>query len=324
MSSIKVTILFATYNGAKTLPRMLEALTKTTLPHDQWKIVAVDNNSKDTTAEVLKSFQNKLPLEVHFEPKQGKENALATGFKHLEGDLVILTDDDVIPEPDWVEQFVRLAQEQPEFSIFGGLILPEWERSPRFPWLLKDDRSAILYALNDGIDEGPTLAGYIYGPNSAFRHATIGSGYIVHENLGPNASVKQYPMGQDTAFTMRLERSGAKAYHSRRPKVRHIIKSAYVEEDWALKRAERYGMGMVVLRPTLFDKKRKIAGVPASTALLWLAMAPISAFLRRLPSGETRFRLLWKQSLRQGILHQFLKQRPSPAGASGLRVGTDR
>ncbi|MDF0700188.1 glycosyltransferase [Rhizobium sp. MC63] len=320
MTGIKITVLFSTYNGARTLPRMLDALCACTLPPGHWKIVAVDNNSTDDTAKILDSYKDRLPLEVYFEPKQGKENALALGFRHLEGELVVLTDDDVIPDPDWLDQFIRLSEEQPEFSIFGGLILPEWERPPRFPWLLKDNRAAILYALNESLEEGPTLAGYIFGPNSAFRRAVIKSGYVVHDNLGPNASVKQYPMGQDTAFAMRLESAGAKAYHSRGPKVRHIVKSAYVEEDWAIARAERYGMGMVVLRPTLFDRKRKIAGLPASTALLWLALEPICLLFRRLPPGETRFRLLWKQSLRRGILHQFLKQRGARGRTSGQRI----
>ncbi|MGO8249209.1 glycosyltransferase, partial [Rhizobium johnstonii] len=83
-----------------------------TLPKEEWKIVAVDTNSSDDTLAVLNSYKERPPLEVYFEPKQGKQYALTLGFRHLEGELVILTDDDVSPAPDWIEQFLTVADEQ--------------------------------------------------------------------------------------------------------------------------------------------------------------------------------------------------------------------
>lgn len=304
MSEIAVTVVFATYNGARTLPAMLEALCKTTLPHEKWKLVAVDNNSKDDTATILESYRGRLPLEIYFEPRQGKENALATGFRHLEGELLILTDDDVIPEPDWIEQWLAVAGEQADYDIFGGLIMPAWEREPE-PWLLRLPYLDILFALNEGFDEGPVPAGMVFGPNSAFRRKIVGPGYSVHDNLGPNAAVAQYPMGQDTAFALKLERQGAKAFHSRRPKLRHVVRANSMDENWVLRRAERYGMGMVAIHPEFFDRKRMLAGLPLTTALLWLAMAPVAAALKALPPNPARFNLLWRQAVRQGILRQF-------------------
>ncbi|NEJ74832.1 glycosyltransferase [Rhizobium phaseoli] len=323
MSKVKITILFSTYNGAKTLPTMLDALCASTLPKDEWKIVAVDNNSQDQTMEVLKSYQNRLPLEVYFEPRQGKQHALTSGFRHLEGELVILTDDDVIPEPSWIEQFLTLADEQPQFSIFGGLIAPEWEERPE-PWLMKYGHLGILYALNDDLPEGPISAALISGPNSAFRRSILGPGYIVHDGLGPDATVAQFPMGEDTAFALRLEKNGARAYHSRRPRVRHIVRKGYVNEGWVLRRGERYGMGLVIIRPNLFDGKTKISGLPIGSALRWLLMAPASFVLKGFPLSGVRFKLLWAQSVRQGILRQFLKQRSTSNSAIGSKVGADQ
>jgi glycosyltransferase involved in cell wall biosynthesis len=323
MSKVKVTILFSTYNGAKTLPRMLDALCASTLPKEEWKIVAVDNNSKDDTSQVLKSYQNRLPLEVYFEAKQGKQHALTLGFRHLEGELVILTDDDVIPEPDWIKQFLDLANEQLEFGIFGGLIMPEWEEKPR-PWLMKYGHLGILYALNDDLAEGPISAALISGPNSAFRRSILGSGYIVHDDLGPDATVAQFPMGEDTAFALRLENNGAKAFHSQRPKVRHIVRKGYVEEGWVLRRGERYGMGLVIIRPNLFDSKAKIFGLPAGGVLRWVLMAPVSFILKSFPQSGIRFKLLWAQSVRQGILRQFFKQRSVTNNVVYARLGTDK
>ncbi|MDB5561778.1 MAG: glycosyltransferase family 2 protein [Hyphomicrobiales bacterium] len=322
MSDPEVTVLFSTYNGAKTLPQMLDALCKSTLPHSRWKVVAVDNNSKDDTLAILQSYTDRLPLEVHFEPRQGKENALALGFRQLAGDLVILTDDDVIPEPDWIEQFLKLADEQPDYDIFGGLIEPAWERPPE-PWLLQlpAEYLNILYALNGNVAEGLVPAGLIFGPSSAFRRSIIGTDYAVHDNLGPNAAITQYPMGQDTAFALRLERQGGKAFHSRAPKLRHTVRANSMDEAWVLRRAERFGMGMVAVHPEFFDRKFKLAGMPASTALLWLAMLPMTALPGNKPIAPGRFQTLWKQAVRQGILRQFAMNRAGTGGTAPAHVG---
>ena len=50
MTKPKITILFATYNGANTLPVMMDALLRLRFPRGAWHIVAVDNNSRDATA----------------------------------------------------------------------------------------------------------------------------------------------------------------------------------------------------------------------------------------------------------------------------------
>lgn len=324
MSEPVVTILFATYNGAKTLPAMLEALCRQTLWRSYWKLVAVDNNSTDATRSILESYKDRLPLTVELEPRQGKEHALATGFRHLAGDLLILTDDDVIPAPDWIEQFVAVAAAEPDYGMFSGLIEPQWEREPE-PWLLRDARLDVLYALNGKVDEGPIPAGLVFGPSSAFRRAVVGSTYHPHENLGPNAGVTQYAMGQDTAFALRLERQGVRAFHSRRPRLRHVVKANYVTEDWVLRRAERYGMGFAALHPELFVDRRIVAGAPAGPTLKWLMIEPVARLARRLPRSRLRFQLLWEQGVRTGILRQLRSEpgrRALDAARAQLRTAT--
>lgn len=306
--TIAVTVLFATYNGATTLPRMLDALTRITLPHERWKLVAVDNNSTDDTIAVLQSYRDLLPLEVPSEPAQGKALALETGLRAVEGDLVVLTDDDVIPEPDWLEQFIAVAEAHPDVDLFSGLITPHWERQPE-PWVEHYGHMGILYAVNDEIAEGPIPAMLISGPNSAFRRSVLADGYLTHNGLGPDASSAYFPMGEDTALALRLERQGHKAMHTRRAKLQHIVKAAYVDEGWMLRRAERYGMGLVVVRPELFASKAKIAGVPVLAGLNWLLLSPVAALAHALPKSRARFHLLWGQAVRKGILRQFLALR---------------
>src|SRR5277367_3031437 len=97
-----LTLLFSTFNGASTLPRMLDALERLKTPAGGWKVVAIDNASTDNTAALLQERRARLPLTVLAEARRGKNYGLNTGLSVVEGDLVVLTDDDVVPREDWL------------------------------------------------------------------------------------------------------------------------------------------------------------------------------------------------------------------------------
>src|SRR3954469_9397447 len=109
-----ITVLFSTFNGVDTLPLMLESLTRLTPPPGGWKLVAVDNGSTDGSGDLLRSFAGRLPLTVLSEPAKGKNRALNRGLEITEGDLaggdlVVLTDDDIVAEADWLTAWASVA-----------------------------------------------------------------------------------------------------------------------------------------------------------------------------------------------------------------------
>lgn len=310
---IKLTIVFATHNGARKLHRMLESLTNSTLDQKFWKIVAVDNNSTDDTMNVLHSYMDKLPLQILFEPRPGKGNALNTAFPHIAGDLVIITDDDVLPSPDWMEQYLALADAHPEYDMFSGLIEPEWEKQPE-PWLLSWVDLAPIYALNGAAPTGPIAARQIFGPNSAFRTRILPRTYTIENiDVGPDAKKRQYAMGGDTAFALHLEQKGHRALHSRSPSVRHIIPKTYVEKAWILSRAERYGKGSVHFYPHRYVSRPQICGVPVSLLLRLAASYIATSAMAVLPVSKMQWNTLWSYHMQKGAVEElFQRSKASP------------
>jgi len=47
-----LTVLFATRNGARTLPGVLDSYLKMSVPAGGWKLIIVDNGSTDSTPDV--------------------------------------------------------------------------------------------------------------------------------------------------------------------------------------------------------------------------------------------------------------------------------
>ncbi len=142
-----LTVLFATRDRSRVLHSVLESFCGLHAPSCGWKLVVVDNGSTDQTREVINSFANRLPLQSLTEPKKGKNFALNTGLTRVEGDLTVLTDDDVFPNEDWLLQLSRAADARPDFSIFGGSIVPRWEVAPP-DWTRWADQGAA-YAITE-------------------------------------------------------------------------------------------------------------------------------------------------------------------------------
>lgn len=117
----RICIALATYNGEKYLSQMLDSLVNQSRPADM--IVVVDDGSSDSTLGILKSYQDKLPLQItHCEKNQGHRAAFSKALEIAkpqlnENDLVALADQDDIWLPKKLE---FLEQEIGEFSLIWG------------------------------------------------------------------------------------------------------------------------------------------------------------------------------------------------------------
>ncbi len=237
-----ISILIATHNGAKTLPTVLDAYTKLDHLEDDWQIIIVDNASTDDTPEILRSYTDRLPLLPIRTERQGKNIALNIGLAEVSGSLVVLSDDDAVPAPDWLRQLLCVAKQQSEYDIFGGEITPVWPANlPE--WIPRLVNLGATYAITPpGLASGRIEPSQIWGPNMAIRRRVFDAGYRFDENIGPAKG--QYVMGSEVEFVCRLERNGYKAWFCNEARVGHMIRQNQIERDWIIKRAYRLGRHM--------------------------------------------------------------------------------
>jgi glycosyltransferase involved in cell wall biosynthesis len=235
-----LTVLLATRNRSKILRATLESFCELRAPDSGWKLIVVDNGSSDQTPETVKEFSDRLPLQFLTEPRRGKNFALNTALPHIDGDLTVLTDDDVRPRPDWLLKFRHAADVHAEFSIFGGSILPHWEVPPP-PWI-KWVRQGAAYAVTDPAwAEGPIAASSVWGPNTAIRSAVFKAGIDFNSQIGPSGN--NYAQGGDTELTRRLESLGHRAWHVHDAIVEHFVREEQLDLTWVMRRAIRHGRG---------------------------------------------------------------------------------
>ena len=236
-----LTVLIATRNGAQTLPKAMNAYCQLQTPVGAWKLVIVDNGSTDSTKEIIHSFVDRLPLTYLFESSKGKNAALNAGLASVEGDLVVLTDDDTLPRADWLIQIRRAADSHPSFSMFGGTVVPHWEIRPE-EWIPAWVPLGPVFSITDpSWKEGPMSPGFVFGTNMAIRAEIFESGYQFDVRIGPRG--RNYPMGSETELTLRLANAGFKAWHCKQAVVEHIIRKFQMNRGWILGRALKFGRG---------------------------------------------------------------------------------
>lgn len=308
---MRIKVVFATRNGARTLPAALAGHLSQRLRPEQ--VVAVDNGSTDATGEILRtaSANPDLRLTVLREGGRGKNRALNRALPLVsDADLVVFTDDDAVPEPDWLEQLAAAALASPRHDILGGAIKPGWMAPPP-PWLF-DWRVPldVCFAVNGSLPEGPVAAKKIWGPNMAVRGSVLRQGHGFDVSVGPDGS-PAYPMGSETEFTQRLERRGHRAWFARKAVVRHLVRPEQMEQRWVIGRAYRCGLGAARVEPAYRERMREGAMPPGLVGRRLAYGSAAAAARRLLPPGRLRFWLEWQDSLVRGLCDGFAAARPA-------------
>lgn len=143
-------VIICTCNRARRLPDLFDNLATLKIPPGvTWELLIVDNGSRDESPQIIEReiTRGRLPL-VHLnETTIGKCRALNLALEKARGDLLVFTDDDVLPTPEWLKAYYEAFQAYPAVSGFGGRVLPLWEGGIIPAWLSTEGE----YALPDGL-----------------------------------------------------------------------------------------------------------------------------------------------------------------------------
>jgi glycosyltransferase involved in cell wall biosynthesis len=120
----QVSVIIPVYNGEADLPDLLNCLRQQSYPAQQVEYLLVDNNSTDRTGEILQTLAaDGKPCNfrcLHEIEIQSAYAARNTGIRAAQGEILIFTDADCRPQPDWL---IHLVQPFTEASV--GIVAGE-------------------------------------------------------------------------------------------------------------------------------------------------------------------------------------------------------
>jgi cellulose synthase/poly-beta-1,6-N-acetylglucosamine synthase-like glycosyltransferase len=107
-SLMNISVIVPAYQAAAVLPQCLSALQRQTIDRSQYEIIVVDDGSTDSTADIAEEALRDFPArQVVRAEHSGPANARNLGAWTAQGELLLFTDADCEPVPDWIERFAR-------------------------------------------------------------------------------------------------------------------------------------------------------------------------------------------------------------------------
>ncbi|MDT7541869.1 MAG: hypothetical protein QOE33_1773 [Acidobacteriota bacterium] len=112
-------IIIPTYQRTAQLASCLEAITRLDYPLERFEVIVVDDGSATPPEELIASFRERIDVQLLTQPHAGPAAARNTGAARARGDCLAFTDDDCLPERNWLRAFAARLVERPE-QLIGG------------------------------------------------------------------------------------------------------------------------------------------------------------------------------------------------------------
>jgi glycosyltransferase involved in cell wall biosynthesis len=290
---LQVTIAIPTYNGARRLPLVLEALAQQNVADDAFEVLVVDNNSNDDTARVAcdgaaaVALRNRgVRCRLVRERRQGLAYARGCGVFEAHAPLVCFLDDDNIPNADYVRNGID-AMADSGVGLLMSCVTPQWEAKPP-PSII---RRSWIFAASSNLGDTPID----FGSHGSLA-PTVGAGLWVRRNVFLAVVPWQHPeavlsdrrgdalsSGQDIEIGLMIGRAGYRRLYLPQLKLYHLIPASRLRPSYVCRLIEGITRGEMTLKAR-YEGYSHTAGARLGVLarLLGAAVAaPAVMFLRR-------------------------------------------
>lgn len=221
-------VIVPTHNRLALLQQTLSCLAQQNYPREKYEVVVIDNGSTDGTAVYLQARAQQGQVHYICQPALGPAVARNVGAKAARGDILAFTDDDCLPDPQWLAALAAAYGSDPNVAAVGGRV----ENVHTGEWLHD------YYLIQDERQLHPTVPRrYLDTANASFRQAAF-------RQVGGFQERFHFPAAEDVEMGYRLTAAGytlhfapqALVWHQGRTSLRGIL-----AQSW------RRGLGQAML-----------------------------------------------------------------------------
>jgi glycosyltransferase involved in cell wall biosynthesis len=148
-STPTVSIIVPCFNEERTIGLLLQAIRDQTAAPESLEVLLADGGSTDGTRQVIADFARRhreLSLRVIDNPTRSIPSALNRAIAQARGEVILRLDAHSIPQPDYVEQCVRVLGRTGAANVGGA-----WEIHPSAPtWIARSIAAAAGHRLGAG------------------------------------------------------------------------------------------------------------------------------------------------------------------------------
>ncbi len=136
--AIKISVVIGAYNQKEKLQQTVDSLFRQTLSPDLYEIIVVDSDSNDGTQEMMETIRSRFAQQKHIRVEnRGKPYARNRGIDEAQGEIVLLTDADMIADPNLISEHLKAHEKFSNAAFEGMTINPDglpYIKEPFKPW----------------------------------------------------------------------------------------------------------------------------------------------------------------------------------------------
>jgi serine acetyltransferase/GT2 family glycosyltransferase len=197
-STLRISVIIATYNRAKSVERLLSLLAQQTLAPDTYEVIVIDDGSEPPVEPSLATLETPYRLVLLRQANAGPGAARNNGILQSRGCVLVIVDDDMVVGPEFLAEHLAAHPPGSRIVALGKLLTSAAEALPLFSRFHLDllDRHAAA------VEKGRAVHGTdMYTGNVSLTRAD----YDAAGGFDPKLR-----LSEDAELGMRLEISGAK------------------------------------------------------------------------------------------------------------------
>jgi glycosyltransferase involved in cell wall biosynthesis len=259
-----ISVVVCTHNRAYRLGQTLKSLQEMAVPVGlPWELIIVDNNSNDSTEQVINNFTNKFDLNVKYvaERRQGLSYARNMGVQEASGAIIAFTDDDCIVDRHWIASISKEFHSDASIAGIGGRV--ELYNKLDRPVSIRVHKEKMILSSID------RLFNLIIGCNMAFVRPVFDEIGMFDTDFGAGSRLAS---SEDIDFLYRAYKKGLKIIYSPDVLVYHNHGRRSDKQIKALYKGYAIGRGAFYCKHILMTDK----------AVLHLAYSELASLIKRI------------------------------------------
>ncbi len=217
----RFSVIIPVYNRPDEVAELLDSLTKQT--YRNYEIILVEDGSPVPCEEVVKAYEDRLPVHYYTKPNSGPGQTRNYGAERAKGEYLLIWDSDILIPEGYFEAIENFLKANP-VDAFGG---PD-----RAHESFTDVQKAINYSMTSFFTTGGIRGGKKKLDKFFPRSFNMGIRREVYMQLGGFRAMR---FGEDVDFSYRIVEAGYKTalipdayvYHKRRTDFRKFFRQVH-------------------------------------------------------------------------------------------------
>lgn len=122
--TLRISVIIPARNEEEHIPQLLEALHSQTYPAALVEVIVVDDHSTDQTAVIVQQYASVKLIQLKDDDINSyKKKAIETGIAAATGEMIVSTDADCLPSPNWLKSIAAFKEENKSALIAAPVVL---------------------------------------------------------------------------------------------------------------------------------------------------------------------------------------------------------